>query len=174
MADDIEEFLKRVAEKRRGQQGARPQSQQPQQKPPQRPPQQRQQPARPPAPQAPPPVVTRPPLAEIIPTVDTSIHQISTTEVQQHAQQYMSRAEFETRSMQVGLHAKPLAHLESNVAKVRADREQQSPASRLVETQVSAPITAESPLAALMKSREAFRSAFLLSLVIDRPAWKDE
>lgn len=189
MADDIEEFLKRVAEKRRGQQGARPPAQQPkpqQQQPPQRPPQPR--PATPPPPQqprgplpvSPPPVVQRamPDNADVA-SADSSIHQISTNDVQRHAQQYMSRAEFDERSKQVGMHSKPLAHLESNVAKARVAREPDTKSTMPREVDVFATVAAPapgggSPLAAVFQSREAFRSAFLLSLVLDRPAWKED
>lgn len=192
MADDIEEFLKRVAEKRRGQQGAKPASQQPrpqQQQPAQRPPQQRPpvqqpqqpQPPRPPMTVSPPPVVQRSTSDNISTTPPaSSIHDMSLNEVQRHAQDYMSRSEFETRSKQAGMHAKPLAHLESNVAKPRAAREPDTKSTMPREFDVfatAAPVSTdntESMFAAMMKNREAFRSAFLLSLVLDRPAWKDD
>jgi hypothetical protein len=187
MADDIEEFLKRVAEKRRGQQGGRTQPQQPkpqQQQPAQRPPLQRpvapppQQP-RAPLPVSPPPVVMRQSSDNLSdPPAESSIHQISTDDVQKHAQQYMSRAEFDARSKQAGLHAKPLAHLESRVAQPRVAREPDTKSTMPREVDVFAAVQPvqeiASPLAAILQSREAFRSAFLLSLVLDKPAWKDE
>lgn len=173
MADDIEEFLKRVAEKRRNQQSGRAPANQPKpQAPAQRPPQQRQAPPPQQRPVAPPPVVQRQSLSDYpeAEAAGTVIRDISTTEVQKHAQEYMSRAEFETRSKQVGLHSKPLAHLESNVAKAH-------PMTRRSDLNTEeTPIVAvtESPIAALLKSPDAFRSAFILSLVLDRPAWKDD
>lgn len=186
MADDIEEFLKRVAEKRRGQQGNRPPpSQAPKQQQSQQRPPQRQAPPPPkaprqPIPASPPPVVQRPvsdiPMAD---SVESSIHQISTNDVQRHAQQYLSRAEFDERSKQAGMHAKPLSHLESRVAPTRAVREPDTKSTMPRDVDVFAaavsPIEVpESSLSALFKSREAFRSAFLLSLVFDKPVWKDE
>lgn len=187
MADDIEEFLKRVAEKRRGQQGNRPPASQApkQQQPPPRPPQQRQvpppqKPPRQPIPASPPPVVQRPvsdiPMAD---SVESSLHQISTNDVQRHAQQYLNRTEFDERSKQAGMHAKPLSHLESRVAPARAAREPDTKSTMPREVDVFAaavsPIEVpESSLSALFKSREAFRSAFLLSLVFDKPVWKNE
>jgi hypothetical protein len=187
MADDIEEFLKRVAEKRRGQQGNRPPAQQPkpqQQQPAQRPPPQRpasppQQP-RPPMTVSPPPVVQRsaPDNTGTAPA-ESSIHPMAMNDVQVHAQQYMSRAEFAERSKQAGMHAKPMAHIETNMAKARMSREPDMKSTMPREVDVFAtpapPVgSGESTFAVMMKSREAFRSAFLLSLVLDRPAWQDD
>jgi hypothetical protein len=186
VADDIEEFLKRVAEKRKSQQGGRAPANQPKpQQPAQRPPQQRQSPPpqqRPsPPPQRPtvPPIVERAPLGDNSnePTVDSSIHQLSTNEIQKHAQQFLSRSEFEERAKQVGLHAKPLSHLESSVAKSHAVRAAENKAGEIKDAAAFPNDPAafvDSPIAALMKSRDAFRSAYILSLVLDKPAWKDD
>jgi hypothetical protein len=177
MADDIEEFLKRVAEKRRGQQSGRAPANQPKPQPAPTP-QQRQ----PPPQQRPavPPVVQRTPLGDNSneATVDSSIHQLSTNDIQQHAQQYLSRTEFEERAKQVGLHAKPLSHLESSVAKAHAARAAENKAGGIKDAAAfpgdhKATVGGDSLLEGLLRSPEAFRSAFLLSLVLDTPAWKD-
>lgn len=104
-------------------------------------------------------------------------------DLEQHAKSFLNREEFEKKKRSLGeLQPHELPHLQSSLAKSRpapTGVSKTAQAARQVEERARKKAAAEAAeleglsLAEILKSPPAFRSAYLFSLVFERPAWKE-